>query len=559
MRSPFLLHERSLFVVEQQGKSARLAQLLSQTGFTRFRVQPTYGTLFDLPRHLIGIHPISLRATGYEVQRRPVASRLQELANDASCIFVMTDADREGELIAAQVQQLCPGRPLVRLRLRALTPAALDEALRGAGRIDAGAAAASAARRIVDRIIGYGFSNPCLPRRTGIVGRVLTAALAAFDRGPVPCGEWSGRLTGGLEAHGTVTNRSLRDAERIEVLLRHAGHELERLPRERVRKRVAPPPACTGADAILEGRRRLGIPTGTGERLLQVRYQEGALSYVRSDSAHVGREARALAINMARASKLVTVQDMDDVHGLVPPPLNRKHAHEALHPTFPVNLDLDPSYQDSSDALLTLVARRLAMAMAAPADVECEQVVPRELHRFLVDRLGDAAAGVEFHLVRDLSPQTTWMRWLKRADNPSLPRVERYGADATALAFLAGANFGRPSTHIHFVDALLEHGFLDDCGNVSPLGQKALDYAREHAPFLLDHSRIAAVEELLDRNDRSSVPDLVVKLCETIGLPRKLAQTVVSNWYLSRRLHPAGTASALPGRSFPPTFLSSFS
>jgi len=187
--------------------------------------------------------------------------------------------------------------------------------------------------------------------------------------------------------------------------------------------------------------------------------------------------------------------------------------------------------------------------MAAPASIERERIVQSALRQFLAEHLGESAASVDLQLARDLSPHTAWMRWLKRAENPSLPRVELYGADATALSFLAGSNFGRPSNQIHFVDSLIEHGFLDEYGNVSPLGQQALDYARAHAPFLLDHSRIEAVEELLDRNESASVPDLVSQLCQAIGLPIEMAQSAVSDWYVSRRMPLPQTPSALYERS----------
>lgn len=534
MPHPFPTQERSLFVIEQQGKRSHLTYLLRQAGFTDFEVQPTFGALFDLPQEAIAINPVSLLVTGYEVKSKSVVVRLQELARNAARLYVMTDADREGELIAAQVRHLCPGKPIIRVRLRALTHEALVDGLQNAGHIDVGAATASAARRIVDRIIGYGFSTRGLPGRVGIVGRVLTAALSAFDRNPVACGEWNGRLAVGLEARGVITNRTIDEARRIEVFLRHAGHELERLPRERIRKLVAPPRPCNCADAILEGRRRLDIPTRTGERLLQARYQEGQLSYIRSDSTHLGPESRAIGMRLARAAKLTIARDAEQLYQR-PAARGRRNAHEALHTTRPIDIELDPTTQDKSDALLALIARRHAMSLAAPVEIYREQVVPGELREFIANRLGENASQVDFQLVRDISAPAGWMRWLKRGEKPTIPQIELYGADATALSFLAGSNFGRPSNQIRFVNSLIDYGFIDEIGNVTPLGKKALDYAREHAPFLLDYSRIDAVEELLDGNESTSIPGLVNKLCEVMGIPVELAQTAVNSWYVSRR------------------------
>jgi len=499
-------------------------------------VQPTYGALFDLPEDRLAIDPVSLRATDYEAQDPLVASRLRALASEAKRVFVMTDADRQGEFIAAQVRELCPQKPLIRLRLRDLSAEALRRALREPSEIDEGAATAGTVRRIVDRIIGYGFSTPRLSWHVGIVGRVRTAALAAFQHRAVGCGEWSGQLSGGLEARGTITNRSWHEAQRIEVLLCHSHREITRLPRERMSLGITPPGPCTFADALLEGRRRLGIPTRTGERLLQEAYQKGTLSYIRSDSAHLSPKARAMGLQLARASSLVIAPDPDAIHRLPTDGRSPRRAHDALHPTYLVDLALDPSAQSSSDGLLTLIGRRLAASLAAPVTMERERISPSALRQFLSDRLGESASEVDFQLERDLSPPPPWMQWLKRRDNPCPPRVEWYGGDATALSFLSENQFGRPSTQLRYVTSLIEDGFVNSHGNVTPLGQQALDYARVRAPFLLDPSRIAAVEALLDQNTSTSIPELTFKMCELIGLPLELAQGAISEWYAARSL-----------------------
>jgi len=231
--------------------------------------------------------------------------------------------------------------------------------------------------------------------------------------------------------------------------------------------------------------------------------------------------------------------------------LEREAIAAGLSPSLggPVITELARSGDPVACEVVTLIGRRLAISVAAPVEVECEHIAQGKLKEFIADRLGDAAANVDFRLVRELSPRPAWTRWLERRDTSNLPRVELYGADVTALGFLEQSRFGRPSTQIHFVSALLERGYVDECGNVSPLGQQALNFAREHAAFLLDPSRIAAVDDMLDRNRRTSVPDLVLDLCDLIGLPIRSAQSVVSNWYLRRRHR----IPQLPAATFDPS------
>jgi DNA topoisomerase IA len=545
---PALSHrERTLFVVEQKGKMHRLKGLISEAGFVDFEIQSTQGVLFDLPEDAIAISPISLMVTGYAVPRKDAIRRLKELIAEAIQVVVITEPDREGEFIAVQVATLCGKKPLVRLRLQELTVRALNEALAAPGGLDVGAATASAARRIVDRIVGYGFSTKSIPHAVGIVGRVLTAALSAFDRSPVVCGEWTGRL-GEFEARGIIINRLRTEAERIETLLHHAGHDILRLPRERVRPVIAPPRPCNSADAILEGRRRLGIPTIDGQALLKGLYQSGKLSYARSDSFHLGPEVRKLALKMARSSRLEIAKEVDSLYQR-PDFGARRHAHQALHPTYELDLELDPWVQDHDNGMIMLIGRRLVMSLCAPYEVERERIVPAALRQFISEQLGEAAAHVQFQLQRDVNAPASWRRWLKRSDDQDLPSISYYGADATALSFLAGSNFGRPSSQISFVDTLLRRRFINQYGSLTDLGKVALEYARDHAPFLLDHSRIEKVELLLDHNDSSTVNELVMQLCGAIGLPVELAQASVTDWYTSNNHRLPVPASSIQRRA----------
>lgn len=548
MTVSFSLHERSLFVIEQPGKKSRLAMLLRKVGFTNFEIHATRGALFDLPERAIAISPISLMVTGYEVKKRDVTIKLQSLATEATRVIVMTDADREGELIAAQVRQLCPSKPVIRAPIRAMTLDAVKEALSNPTKIDVGAATAAASRRIVDRIIGFGFSDPDPHRRgaSGIVGRVLTSALSAFARFPVACAEWSGRV-GEYEVRGTITNRTIDEAKRLEVFMQHAAHEIERLPKKRITRLIAPPPPCHCADAILEARRRLNVPTWQAETLLKASYEQGDLSYVRTDSTHLGPAARALAVKLAQNARLTIAKDLDHIH-LPPSVVSRKHSHEALHPTYEVDLTLDPGAQDKQAGLLAIIARRLAMSIAAPVEVESERIAPAALKAFIADRLGEAAAEVDLRLTRDTNALPPWMDWLKRVDNTSSPRIEMFGADATALSFLAGSRFGRPSSQIYLVEKFLRSGYLDQLGNVTPVGQQLLSYAKERAPFLLDHERIEKFEQTLDTNHSNSVQGLVVQLCDVMGVPVELAQSAVYDWYAMRKI-PAPHPSTVSPRS----------
>lgn len=167
----------TLVVIEAPGKAEALRALLRQIGL-RAEVFATRG---HLCRHPETLFPLGITEHLRETTRRFDPVRLGDLQRMAEGrqVFVATDADAEGDVIARDVADAVGGRAsaVSRVRLGALDLRSVRAAFEAATPPRARASRSGDARRILDRLIGHAFSGPDRP-----VGRVMAALLGFFRR-----------------------------------------------------------------------------------------------------------------------------------------------------------------------------------------------------------------------------------------------------------------------------------------------------------------------------------------------------------------------------------------
>ena len=159
-----------LVIVESPSKARTLQRYLGGD----WVVRATGGHVKDLPDGRLAIDLTNGYAPEYHVLRGK-GHVLQELAREARVadeVFLATDPDREGEAIAWHVaEELGLEGRCRRAHIYEITPAGLERALREAGPLDRARYDAQQARRVVDRIAGFGLA-PLLGR---VIGRGLSA------------------------------------------------------------------------------------------------------------------------------------------------------------------------------------------------------------------------------------------------------------------------------------------------------------------------------------------------------------------------------------------------
>ena len=371
---------KALVIVESPAKARTLARLLGD----RYRVEASIGHVRDLPENASEV-PAAIKDKPwgrmgvdvdngfrpYYVISRDKASRIRDLraaVKDAPEVLLATDPDREGESISWHLLEvLKPKVPVLRIEFHEITLEAVLKAIAEARDIDLQLVDAQESRRIVDRLYGY-MVSPVLWKKvqTGLsAGRVqsvavrlivereearrafrtsaywdleahLSAAGTSFTATLARVG--SARLATGRDfdpATGELKDTSLRLLdERTATEVRDAL--VQQLPWSvtRVEERPAtqaPYAPFTTSTLQQEANRKLGFSADRTMNAAQRLFQEGIISYHRTDSTTLSERALGEAADAIRS--LYGADYYGGSRQYRTKVKNAQEAHEAIRPT----------------------------------------------------------------------------------------------------------------------------------------------------------------------------------------------------------------------------------
>ncbi|HZW28784.1 MAG TPA: type I DNA topoisomerase, partial [Trueperaceae bacterium] len=277
-----------------------------------------------------GFKPVYVVAPG----KREVVRRLKAAVKQADEVYIATDEDREGESIGWHlVEVLEPRVPVKRMVFHEITEEAIRDALANTRQIDLDLVDAQETRRVLDRLVGYELS-PLLWRKIAprlSAGRVQSVAVRLLvmrerERLDFVAGSyWD--LTARLTAAGgsftaelaTVAERRVAqgrdfdaDTGRLKDGLRNVVLLDERSARglaaaaeegawrvvdvEEKEQSRSPAPPFTTSTLQQEASRKLGLSARETMRIAQSLYENGYITYMRTDSVNLSNEA----LNAAR-------------------------------------------------------------------------------------------------------------------------------------------------------------------------------------------------------------------------------------------------------------------
>ena len=175
----------NLFIVESPSKAKTIKKYLGKD----FEVVPTKGHVVDLPKSKLGVNVNENFAAQFEIKNQGVIDLIAKLSKKSRVIFLATDKDREGEAIAYNVlrevglidEHAKPlhSKEIKRIVFTEITKDAILEALKNPRSIDMNTVYSQYARRILDRLVGYTLS-PLLWKKVAFglsAGRVQSVAL----------------------------------------------------------------------------------------------------------------------------------------------------------------------------------------------------------------------------------------------------------------------------------------------------------------------------------------------------------------------------------------------
>lgn len=329
-----------LIIVESPTKAKTIGKFVGK----EFAVESSYGHIRDLPKSKIGIDVSHDFAPQYMIPKKAeeVVANLRALAKKADRVILATDEDREGEAIAWHLvsaleldgggsgKKKTAAKPYERIAFHEITKSAIFEALEHPRKLDLNLVNAQQARRVLDRLVGYELS-PFLWRkiRYGLsAGRVQSVAvrlivererliqafikeeywsieakfqvpknksqISSNDQGASSKGEFSAYLQSvNGKALGKMGIRSEAEARTILDRLQGASYSVADISTKEVRRTPAPP--FTTSTLQQEAARKLGFSAKQTMMLAQHLYENGHITYMRTDSTNLAAAALQVA------------------------------------------------------------------------------------------------------------------------------------------------------------------------------------------------------------------------------------------------------------------------
>ncbi|PTD18310.1 type I DNA topoisomerase [Sphingomonas fennica] len=344
-----------LVVVESPAKAKTIEKYLGPG----HRVLASYGHVRDLPAKDGSVDPDN----GFAMEWEAYADKTRQLkaiadeAKDADTLILATDPDREGEAISWHVQEVLRKRRALpqdvrRVTFNAITKPAVLDAMAHPRALDEDLIDAYRARRALDYLVGFTLSPVLWRKLPGAksAGRVQSVALRlVVDREREieafkPQEYWS--VTADMEQDGVpfVTRLVRWKGEKIDRLTIGNQGDAEAAKKDVEAGRFAvasvetkpltrnPPPPFTTSTLQQEAARKLGFSASHTMRVAQNLYEDGAITYMRTD----GVQMDGGAISAARGA----IADRYDASYVPDKPRqyqakakNAQEAHEAIRPT----------------------------------------------------------------------------------------------------------------------------------------------------------------------------------------------------------------------------------
>ena len=370
----------NLVIVESPAKAKKIEKFLGK-GFT---VKSSFGHIRDLEKKNLGINIDNGFEPNYEVSsdKKTVVTELKNLAKKAETVWLASDPDREGEAIAWHLFHTLGLKEenTKRIVFQEITKDAILNAVQEPRSIDNNLVMAQQARRVLDRLVGFELS-PILWKKVApklSAGRVQSVAvrliverereIMAFNSTPyfkVNGTFHPASAKKGVKLNATLNSRfnDMAGASAFLEKCKDAAFAVENIDKREISRTPAPP--FTTSALQQEASRKLGFSVSQTMRIAQKLYEDGLITYMRTDSTNLSKLAlgtiRQVICESFGAEYSKTRQYKTTSKGA-------QEAHEAIRPTFPANRTIEGTPQEKK--LYDLIWKRAVASQMADAVLE---------------------------------------------------------------------------------------------------------------------------------------------------------------------------------------------
>ena len=389
---------KNLVIVESPAKAKTIEKYLGND----FHVLSSVGHIRAIAKKTKdGTPPIDIQhgfKTTYEIdpEKKKVITELKKAVKEvgASNVWLATDEDREGEAIAwhlCEVLKLDP-KTTKRITFHEITKSAIEEAIKHPRTVDMKLVEAQQARQILDRIVGFELSPVVWQKVPGgkSAGRVQSPAVRLLVEREHEIDTFAGSSQFKVTAIFAAGKQELKaelkqrfdseDAARafLESLASATFTVTDISTSPSTRNPAAP---FTTSTLQQEANSKLGMGSRATMASAQKLYQEGRITYMRTDSVNLSSQAIAASADYIK--RLYGIE-YSHVRKFKTKSAGAQEAHEAIRPTDITRESVSGS--DYDQRLYDLIRRRTLASQMAPAKLENTTITINIKNKKLADR-----------------------------------------------------------------------------------------------------------------------------------------------------------------------------
>ncbi|MCA9027219.1 MAG: type I DNA topoisomerase [Planctomycetaceae bacterium] len=558
--------KKGLVIVESPAKAKKIGGYLGD----EYIVRASVGHVRDLPAKAadipakfkkepwsnLGVNVDEQFAPLYVVspEKKKVVKELKELLKDVDELIIATDEDREGESIGWHITELLEAKvPIKRMVFSEITKKAITEALNNPREIDMDLVEAQETRRVLDRLYGYTLSpllwkkiRPKLSagRVQSVAVRVLverelerlafrsgtywdlkaeldtqkqarfSAQLVTVDGKKVATGKDFDEHTGKIKEGTDVVLLSEEQARQLQEKLKSTEWTVASIEHRNQNRKPAPP--FTTSTLQQEANRKLNMSARQAMQTAQRLYENGQITYMRTDSVTLSQEALDAAHTRIKADYgdkyLVSRQYTGKTK-------NAQEAHEAIRPAGTEMKSASELGLSGGEArLYDMIWKRTMASQMAEAQLRFDTVTIK------ADETEFRATG------RHVEFPGFFKVYIEGSDDPDAPHEEEESAlpelhendqlgcaeleavghetkpparytEATLVRKLEAEGIGRPSTYASIISTIQDRGYVNKSGSQLVPTFTAMAVTRlleDYFPNLVDLQFTAQMEQSLD-------------------------------------------------------------
>ena len=475
---------KNLVIVESPAKAKTIEKFLGPD----FQVESSYGHIADLPSKEIGVDVENGFKPKYEVSadKKVLVAKLLALSKKAQTVWLASDEDREGEAISWHLSEelKLDKAKTKRIVFHEITKSAILKAIDNPREIDYNLVNAQQARRVLDRLVGYELS-PVLWRKVkgGLsAGRVQSVSVRLIVEREreiqnfKPVASYSVVAEFVTEAGKTFKAKLPKNfntkKEAEDFLSKNIGSNYKVADLETKPTRKSPAGPFTTSTLQQEAARKLYFPVGITMQLAQRLYEAGLITYMRTDSVNLSKDA----MEAAQAEIIRSYgQAYSKPRTFVNKSKGAQEAHEAIRPTdmsrHTVDIDRDQA------RLYDLILKRTLASQMADAQLERTNVkIEASNHNELFAAAGEVIKFEGFLKVylesnddddEEQEGMLPAMKVNETLQNNNIIATERFlraaarYTEASLVKKLEELGIGRPSTYAPTISTIINRSYVE--------------------------------------------------------------------------------------------------